>query len=404
MENKINEDYLLEKYSWIYWSPFMAWIFLWVNAIRDSAVYVDWPDCNFYRADMIYKTHDLFSTLKSPSTDTRLYFSWVMPNKMVTWYDEKIHRKLGFIENNTNFNLGVVTCMPVTSLLWIQYDGAFRDYKNKDYIFVKSFTDKFRIDWYSLFLRELAKNINFDLNSEKKDKHISIIWFMFDRNEWDCKWNINEINRILNLFDIKIDTIWLSWWNYSDLKKVENSSLLVTFPYWDYASKVLSRNLWVKSISTSIPFWINSTIKFIKDITKFFELDNDFVDKIINKELKRIKNFTDMFDENVFLNKSFFYSWDQNLNSWFYEISDYYWMNLKKTFSYDWSKESCLHDDKDLDFYIWNSEAYIEEENIKKIEFWFPSYNKHYILDRPFMWFNWFLNISEDIYNTLSDF
>jgi hypothetical protein len=46
-----------------------------VNAIRDVALFVDGPDCNFFRVDMIYKTHDLFSTLKQPSINTRLYFS-----------------------------------------------------------------------------------------------------------------------------------------------------------------------------------------------------------------------------------------------------------------------------------------------------------------------------------------
>jgi hypothetical protein len=39
------------------------------------AVFVDGPDCIFYKADMLYKTHDLFSKLKDASTDTKLYFS-----------------------------------------------------------------------------------------------------------------------------------------------------------------------------------------------------------------------------------------------------------------------------------------------------------------------------------------
>jgi hypothetical protein len=131
---------------------------------------------------MIYKTHDLFSTLKQPSINTRLYFSWVMPNKMVLWYENTIKRKLEFIEKNDNFKIGVIANMPVTSLLWIQYDWIVKDFKKK-FLIVPTYPDKFRIDWYSLFLRQLAKQIELNENLPKEKNSISIIGYLFDRNE-----------------------------------------------------------------------------------------------------------------------------------------------------------------------------------------------------------------------------
>ncbi len=395
---------LINKYSPIYGSPFMTWIFMWVNAISDSALYVDWPDCNFYRSDMIYRTHDLFSSIKSPSENTRLYFSWVMPNKMVTWYDDKISRKLKFIENNDNFNVWFVTCMPVTSLLWIQYDNIFTDLDKKKYIFIKSFTDKFRLDWYSLFLREIAKNIDLNENKIKEDRSISIIWFLFDRNEWDCFWNIEEIKRILLLFWIKLDTIWLNWWKFDNLKQVENSSLIVSLPYWEMASKVLSNRLWVDYISTSIPFWINQTIKFIKDITIKLWIDEKIVNEILANELNFIKSKTDFLYEKAFIWKTYIYSWDENLLDWIKDIWNYYWFIFKESYFYNWTKESEIINDDNIDFIIWNSEFDYWWEKTVRFEFSFPSYNKHFILNRPFMWFKWFLNFSEDLYNSLFEF
>ena len=234
----------IEKYSPLYSSPFLVGVFMWVNAINDIALYIDWPDCNFYRVDMIYKTHDLWSTLKQANINTRIYFSWVMPNKMITWYDSKIERKLWFIENNNNFKIGIISSMPVTSLLWVQYDSISSNLK-KPYIYVPSYTDKFRLDWYSIFLKQIAKYIPLDTTKEKKKLNISIIWYLFDRNEGDCIWNIEEIKRLLSLLWININSIWLDGGTYDNLSKVEDSELLISLPNWKYALKTLSKKLWI---------------------------------------------------------------------------------------------------------------------------------------------------------------
>jgi hypothetical protein len=189
---------IVEKYTQVYWSPFLIWVFMWINAIKDAALFVDWPDCVFFKVDYLYKTHDLNSSLKEASIDTKIYFSWVMPNKMIRWYDYKIKRKLWFIAHNNKFNLWIVTCMPVTWLLATQYNNLFEGF-NKDFLFIPSLTDQFRIDWYSTLLKWLAKFIKLDNNKIKKKLNVSIVWFLFDRNEWDCLWNLDEIKILILL-------------------------------------------------------------------------------------------------------------------------------------------------------------------------------------------------------------
>lgn len=386
---------IVKKYSQIYGSPFLVWVMMWVNAIKDAALYVDWPDCIFYKSDMIFKTHDIFSKLKEPSIDTKLYFSGVMPNKMVRWYDDKIKKKLSFIDENPKFNLWVVTCMPVTWLLAVQYDNIYSDFK-KDFIFVPSFTDKFRLDWYSIFLKELSKKIDLDTTREKQEKHISIIWFLFDRNEWDTFWNIEEIKRILSLLWIFVDCIWLEWENYSDLKKVENSELLVSLPNWELASKILSKRLNIESISVDIPFWLEWTINFLNVIWEKLWIDSLLIKQVISQELGIIKNKVSSLDEKAFLNKNYLYSWDPFLENWIKDIWNYLWMNYIKTYSYTWSNKNDVWN-VNIDLVIWNSEFGIWTWIY--LEFWFPSYNIHFLTNKPYMWFNWFLNFVERLYN-----
>jgi nitrogenase molybdenum-iron protein alpha/beta subunit len=389
-------DKFLKKYQDYFASPYLVWVFMWVNAIKDIALFVDGPDCNFFRVDIIYKTHDLFSTLKEPSINTRLYFSWVMPNKMVLWYEDKIKRKISFIEKNDKFKLWIITNMPVTSLLGIQYDWIIKDFK-KQYLIVPSYTDKFWIDWYSLFLREIAKKIDLNNNSQKKKKSISIIWYLFDRNEWDNFWNIEELKRIMNLIWVEINSIWLNGWKFDSLKKVEKSEILVILPYWKYAWKVLKKRLWVDTLELELPFWLKNTIDFVRKIWEKLKVDKNLISKVIKNEFNLIKNKINLLDDKVFLNKNFIYAWDPYLKSWIEDFSNFLWMNLVHSFSYNGDK--IFYDEiknNEIDFIIWNSEFNLE--NKKKIEFGFPSYNTHYLTNRAFMWFEGILNFIEMLY------
>ena len=393
---------IIKKYSNLYASPYLVGIFMWVNAIKDIALFVDWPDCNFFRADMIYKTHDLFSTLKDSSINTRLYFSWVMPNKMVLWYNDKIKRKIWFIEKNNNFKLWVITNMPVTSLLGIQYDWIIQDFK-KQYLIVKSYTDKFRIDGYSFFLREIAKKIDLNINKKKKRYSISIIWYLFDRNEWDTLWNLKEFKRLLTLIWVEINTIWLNWWKFDELKKVEESELLVVLPYGHHAWKVLKRKLNVDILELDIPFGLKNTINFVKQIWEKLWLNSNKVKRIINEEINKIKNKIDLLDNRRFLVKNYIYAWDPFLESWIKDIWELLWMNHIKTYKYTWDNFFRKEDiwNQKIDLVVWNSDFNINNDNVVKIEFWFPSYNTHYLTNRPFMWFEWLLNFIERLYNEL---
>ncbi|MDD2566146.1 MAG: nitrogenase component 1 [Candidatus Gracilibacteria bacterium] len=392
---------IIEKYSQIYGSPFLTGVMMGVNSIKDAALYVDGPDCVFYKADMIYKTHDINSNLKSPSIDSKLYFSGVMPNKMVRGYDDKIKRKLSFIDENDNFNLGVITCMPVTGLLAIQYDNIYSDFK-KDFVFVPSKTDKFRIDGYAALLKEIAKKIYLD-KKEKQKKHISIVGFLYDRNEGDCKGNLEEIKRLLSLIGVTIDSIWLDGGEYSNLKKIENSELIVSFSYGEQAAKILSKRLGIDEIFLDIPFGIDSTIKFLEKIGDKLGIDKEFIQNTIKKELNNIKTQTINLDDKIFLDKNYIYAGDPFLEKGIIDIGNFLGMNHIKTYSYTGTKDVSFDrnlEKEKIDLVIGNSDF---NYSGLKFEFGFPSYNSHFLTNKSYFGFVGILNFIERLYNEISN-
>ncbi len=274
---------------------------------------------------------------------------------------------------------------------------------NKDFIFINSFTDKFRLDWYAIFLRELAKSIKLDKTIKKKKLSVSIVWYLFDRREWDCLGNIEEIKRILWLLWVEVNSFWLDWWNYKDLSKIEDSELIISFPYWKYASKVLSKRLWIDFIELDVPFWIKDTVNFVKEVWEKLWISGEFVSGVISKELSFVKQKVDLLDEKVFLNKNYVYAWDPFLESWIVDIWNFLGMNNIRFYSYTWVNnpiEGDLWGEK-LDFIIWNSEFNMDFFEWPKLEFGFPSFDTHFLLNRPYMWFRGLLFFVERLYGEL---
>jgi nitrogenase molybdenum-iron protein alpha/beta subunit len=204
----------------------------------------------------------------------------------------------------------------------------------------------------------------------------------------------------MSLIGGKVNSIWLSGWNYDELKNVEKSQLLVVLPYGKYAWKILKKRLGVDTLEIEVPFGLKNTINFVKSVWEKLWIDKNLIDKVLKKEIQTVKEKINMLDEKVFLNKNFIYAWDPNLVSWIEDFSSLLWINLIKTFNYNWGK--VFYDEineQSIDFVIWNSEFELDE--VKKIEFWFPSYNTHFLTNRAFMGFEGVLNFVERVYNKL---
>jgi len=416
---------------------YLHWVLLWINAISDSYLWVDSPDCFFYKVDYIFWNHDLNSTLKRANWVHRFNSTVSHADKVIWNNNDKFTKELISFASNEFIKLLFVTSMPMAQIIWTDYqmiiDEAIKESNNKDIFNIpsRSMTSCW-LDWYSDLLFSLAKNIDIS-NSKPNKKKVAIVWNLFDRNEWDCIWNIKELKNIFHWLWLEVESIWLDWWKYEDILKIKNVWTIISLPYWRKAAKKISKRLKIDLLELDIPFGFTNTIKFIKSIWDFFSIDSKKIEKFLDDEFT-IRNDINIMKWGInktLFNKKISFYWDPYLINWVIDISEYIWIELKQLFLH-WEKkhlinninslysksditiEDSLLSNRDLDidlmimntanasYWIWYWEWQNAYDNRKILEFWFPSYWYHCFIDKPFYWIRGTINFINRVYNKLS--
>lgn len=417
---------------------YLNWVLLWINAISDAYMWVDSPDCFFYKVNYIFWNHDLNSTLKRANWEHRFNSTISTSDKVIWNNNQEFENKLENFAKNYFIKLIFVSSMPMAQIIWTDYqmiiDNVIKTTNKKNIFNIpsRSMTSCW-LDWYSDLLFSLAKNIDISWWI-KDDKKVAIVWNLFDRNEWDCIWNIQELKNIFEWLWLTVESIWLDWWSYEDILKIKNVGTIISLPYWRKAAKKIAKRLDVELLELDIPFWFWNTIKFIESIWDFFKINKLDVEKFIHSEFK-IRNDITLLKWSInktLFNKKISYYWDPYLINWIIDISEYIWFDIKQLFihweikhlinnidnKYEKDTEkieaSLLVDrDLDIDLIIMNTAnwsywiPYWEGQNIydnnKILEFWFPSYWYHCFTKQPYYWIRWAINFTNRIFNKLSN-
>jgi nitrogenase molybdenum-iron protein alpha/beta subunit len=286
-------------------------------------------------------------------------------------------------------------------------------------------------EWYKEALSNTLYSYNFlnkSINTD--DKLLNIFWYFFTRNEWDFEWDYTEFKNILEDLWIKINTFYSWTSNYSDLEKISKSSDSILFSYADTSKQILEEKYNQSVKMLDFPIWIQFTINFIKKIWNIFNIKTK---KYLDMQLSRIIPKIDLVHQ-VLLWKNFWIVWDSQRLNWLLDLLLDIWLKPKfviyvdefidsKEFisslknKYNYFEDIDLFVDVDrntinkiinddiynLDLIIWSS---IEKSNIKNnipfLEFFFPCITRHFINKYTYVWFNWVLNILNDIYNLIN--
>lgn len=399
-------------------STYLTWVLLWINAIKDSYLWIDSPDCFFMKCDIIQWNHDLNSILRKANWEHKILSTISDVDNIIDNRNSNFVKSLSDMASKDFTNLIFVSSMPMSQLVWVDYDWLIesvnKNYPNKSIFNIpsKSMTDCW-LDWYSDLLFSLAKNIDISWANPSSNK-VAIVWNMFDRNEWDSKWNIEELKNIFNWLWLEIVSIWLDWSNYEDILKIKEAWTIISLPYWRKAAKKIANRLWINLLELDIPFWINNTINFINKIWNFFNIKEELINNFIEKELTSndiwiIKNIVRV----NFIRKKISYYWDPYLLNWIIDLSEMLWFDIIQIFIH-WSEKHILKNtesiffniydskiDKNIDLFISIRNNWIDINENNLLEFWFPSYFHHVFTNIPYYWIKWTLNFINRIYNKL---
>jgi len=402
---------------------YLVWVLLWVNAIKDSYLWVDSPDCFFFKNDFIQWNHDITSMLRKSDWNHKILTTIADSDNVVWNRERKFIQTLKQMAKKDFTKQIFVSSMPMSQIVWTDYDWVISEVK-KDIdkpifnIPSRSMTECW-LDWYADLLFSIAKNIDIEWWNQKKE-NIAIVWNLFDRGEWDCIANVQELKRIIEALWLNVVSIWLDGWNYEDILKVKDAQTIISLPYWRKAAKKIAKRIWADILELDLPFWLDKTWDFIRTIWKYFNFE-DKAENFIQKELAEFNKIeiVKWAIPHTFIWKKIAFYWDPYLLNGIISLSKTLWFSLDNIFIHGDEKHFKNNKNIDLEnlnieywFNWWlnNMDLFITNSNsnswndisYKKMEFWFPSYNYHVYTYEPYFWYKWALIFMNRISNLIN--
>ena len=406
---------------------YLVWVLLGVNAIKDSYLWIDSPDCFFFKNDFIQGNHDITSKLRQSSGNHKILTTISDADNVIWNRNDKFIKTLKMMSEKVFVKQIFVSSMPMSQLIWTDYDGIIHEVKTQlttdKSIFnipSRSMTDCW-LEWYADLLFSLAKNIEIEGWVQKKE-NIAIVGNLFDRWEWDCIANVQELKRIIEWLWLNVVSIWLDWWKFEDILRIKDAGTIISLPYWRKAAKKIALRLKADLLELDLPFWLDKTWEFTRSIGEHFWV-SDKCEEFIKNELMEFNKIDIMkwTIQHTFIWKKIAFYWDPYLLNGIIDLSKTLWLDLDHVFIHGEKKHLSNNRNIDMnwlqvlywlsgednleriDLLIANSHHHLWKiTNFKKMQFWFPSYNYHVYTYEPYFWYKGALIFINRIWNILN--
>lgn len=384
--------------------PYQIGVYLGINAICDAALLNDGPNCSIPKAEFIYGNHDINSTLFSKDGTHRIFYTMSHPIKQKGNPEYKIETMLSILAECGKFGIVFATALPFQSLTGIDYDGIAACIDKKVPV-VAVPPKSMELDWlggYSAILEAAASAL--DYNVHRKKNTVTIVGYLFDRNEGDHKGNIRELRHLLALCGLDLTCVFPDGGFFSNMQKAAEADYIISFPYSRNAARSISRRSGAKLIETDIPIGFKATTEWIEKIC--CETGRPLPETILIEERRARRQYNKF--ASVLRHKPVIFAGDPYLfdainkfclelymrpNTAFLDCYPRKVRTLPARLLFRPSSESARNMATALEDYekptalIGNSFSFTEKfaTNIPFVELGFPSYSFHCLMEEPFM-------------------
>jgi len=392
--------------------PWLLGVYLGVNAVRDAYALVDGPDCALYKAHFIHGRHDTASTLLDVGGRHRIAFTNVCSRGVVRHHDEIVARQLRVLDALPESGLLLATALPMCSVTGTDYGRIIRDHRSelrKPALEVRP--SSLLGDWldgYAATLEALARGLDLDRGGKRR-RTAAVVGYLWDRNEGDHQGNLAALRRIFGALDLELVSVWLGGGSVEDLRRAGTAELVVSLPYGWRAARTVARRTGARLVEAELPFGLPATASFVRRLAEAagrVPAAEAFLDGELRRVVPRLRAMLDP----LFLHRRVAYVGDPHRLAGFCDLADDCGMTLVgaiitgreghggapagRTVLFEPPEEGAAAAQVlgAADFVVGSratrgllAEAGPHRSYPWWVEFGFPSYEHHALVERPFL-------------------
>jgi nitrogenase molybdenum-iron protein alpha/beta subunit len=281
------------------------------------------------------------------------------------------------------------------------------------------------LDGYSEVLATLARAV--DLSHAKPTPGtVAIVGYMLDRTEPEHQANLRELRNLLAGLELELGSVWLNNTSFRCLSDIKNAQVIISFPYGREAARILAKRLRIRLIEVDLPLGVRGTEAWVESVARFCGRQKQAA-RLLDRELPIVLKALKWIAPQVFLHRRVAFAGDPYLLSGFRRLAEElgcqfaggavlgrreHWKSLASPpavgpagilFDPERSEwEAALTRMGPLDLLVVNSLARTRQPVSRAVmEFGFPSFAHHSLVQQPFLGFQGCLGLVERMSNAL---
>ncbi len=243
------------------------------NAIDDAGLILNSMLCSIERIDRLGLNHDILSGLNSYDGRARSVLTYVYISHLACGTKERMIEALRAMSKRRRF--GVMT-LALSELVKLGESFASLELNEiaEEFGFPILTIDGDTLegslpDGFSDALVTAARHIASACKPEPKKGRVSIIGYLFDRGEADCRGDVEELRSLAEKLGATVDCVWLEGKKYSELAKVANSEKIISLPCGAKAAKIFTDVWGTERLETPLPIGVEGTKEWIAKVGEF---------------------------------------------------------------------------------------------------------------------------------------
>lgn len=249
--------------------PFMAGVYLAVNAIEGARIVVDGPMCAFYKAEYIQGNHQIVADLQRLASPHRVLHSELDIHRAILGDETLVHDKVRLALEDSETQALFFSAMSSAMLIGrdierLLHAADLRPEVPRIPVPSRSLSGDWNSGWRHALAAiadavPLAPRTPGDANRPR----VGIVGNLFLRHEGDAAGDVQELARMVQALGAQVVSIWLAGDSWRDLGAIGQADLLVALPYAQTAAQRLAQRVGVPVVPLPLPFSWTLTERFL---------------------------------------------------------------------------------------------------------------------------------------------